>query len=127
MLEEQFYETVAVTAVLPKVKAALLEPQWPQLFIIAPVAGDGMSTTVYAVEKAPAWAFDAWVFAVGGVAFDFVQVAKTLRVDRSVWEIHQRWQVINEMAENLGEVGVRLPLYTSRIDARRALCAMEGM
>lgn len=124
MIESNNYETMAVTAVLPRVKVALLQPQFPTLYIVAPKQR-GM--TVYPVEKAPAWAFDAWCVALTGnnIVYDLAAAVRILHIDRSRWEVYERYQMINELAESLDKIHIRLPLYSSRIEAHRMLVAME--
>lgn len=113
-----------VTRKLPVTMSILQFPQLPVLYIIAPKL-QGME--VYDLEKAPSWSFDAWCCAVanGGIVYDFAQTARDLNIDRSRWNTVERWTMVNALAENLGKIGVVLPLYTSHVGAQRALIAME--
>lgn len=122
---ETFDDITVMLPAIPVIPTTTVpELKFPQLYIVAPKLR-GME--VYEIEKAPAWAFDAWCHAVArsNIVYDFAQAAKTLRIDRGRWNCEERYQMINQLAENLGERGVSLPLYNSRTEANRALIAME--
>src|SRR2546430_667369 len=111
-------EATVKIAALPPTKSTVPALEFPQLYIIAP---GRRSAIKYALETAPPWAFDAWVQRIteGGIIFDYAQAAKLLRIDRSRWNIEEKWGMINALAEAGLKRGFKLPLY-SREEAQRA-------
>jgi hypothetical protein len=90
---------------------------------VVPLASEPLRLAMYRLEVAPAWAFDAWVqrIAEEQLCAEAISWGTTLLdIDRSCWNIQEKWRIINTLAE----AGCTLPLF-SREEAAVALLAMR--